>query len=80
MPSLSGVENAISRRRWRVPRASGVTRRSGDVKAVKDFFSHTQDALAPALSGIARQNRRDRREAGGRQDPPRTLISGGSNV
>lgn len=63
-----------------MPRVSGVTRRSGDVMPVKNLFSHTQDALAHALSGIDRQNRRDRREAGGRQEPPRTLISGGTNV
>ena len=44
---------------------------------VKTIHSHTHDALAHALSGIDRQARTERRQAVGRQEPPRTLVSGG---
>jgi len=61
-----------------MPRASGVTRRSGDVMPVKGLWSHLQDALAHALSGMDRQARTERRQAAGmtQQQPPRSLVSG----
>ena len=58
-----------------MPRSGGVTRRSGDRMAEKDLYSHTQDALAHALSGQDRQARSQRRQSAGVQQPPRTLIS-----
>lgn len=45
---------------------------------LKNLFSHVQDALGHALSGIDAQGRRERRRASqdGDQTPPRTLVSG----
>ena len=47
--------------------------------AEKTLHSHTQDALAHALSGIDRQALMDRRKLAGGQEPPRTLVSGGGS-
>jgi len=60
-----------------MPRPGGITRRGGDRIPEKNLWSHTHDALQHGLSGIDRQERRDRRKAAGVQSPPRTLVSGG---
>ena len=62
-----------------MPSHGGVTRRSGDAMPEKGLHSHTHDALAHALSGIDRQALMDRRKLAGTQEPPRTLVSGGSD-
>ena len=60
-----------------MPRSGPITRRSGDPMAVKNLWSHLQDALAHALSGIDRQARTERLEAAGMsQQQPRSLVSG----
>jgi len=60
-----------------MPRAGGVTRRSGDRMPEKNLHSHTHDALAHALSGIDRRNRMQAAGLNEEQEAPRTLVSGG---